>query len=275
MDPTTNIEVTSPQAVTADVTTQSNGDQKSKAQEIIRKVQEGSSDSLSSLDEIKDPVIRRLADEKLKNLEAGYTKKFQALSEEKKKLDSWSPEKIQELLKNQSFVQATQQAYQQQSQNQIPTNWSGTESQWSALSDSDKTEFMKLRGDIDSLKSTLAYQQSINQNQREHELVKQRIPNYDSSLVDKFIEESRSFTGDRIKELVWKATHYDEHVGRSYDIGYNDRQGFIKEKSIASTPQGLQSSAQSSSPTDRQPNESSRNVFVKIAEMALAKQRGR
>lgn len=214
----------------------------------IQQSQQTSDNSLDnspkiSLDEIKDPIQKSILEKKIKDLESGYNKKFMQVAEERKKAEAMrlelesklnkpiTREYVQELLKRPDFIQAAQEEYQSKMGSQAPENWEGTQEQWSNLSDSDKHAFNHLRNQVNSLLS----QQQLTANAQEHDKVKSKFHDYDPQLVDKFLQDSSSLSGERIKELVWKAINYEKHMERAYKLAYEDKSGTIKEKINGST----------------------------------------
>lgn len=193
-----------------------------------------------TLDEIKDPAVRAVVEKKLKDLESGYNKKYMTLAEEKKatedlrkKLEadtnqSWTPQRLQEMLQRPDFAQAVQTAYAAQAQQTPPSNWEGSTEQWSNLSDSDKHAFRQLEGKV----NILLNQQEQTQHATEHERVKSRFPDYDPVVVEKFYQEANTgrVSSEQVKEMIWKALNFEKYVQNSYQFGLTDRNGNIQEK---------------------------------------------
>jgi len=200
------------------------------------------------LDEIKDPVAKSIVEKKIKDLESGYNKKYMDLAEQRKQVEqlkqqvesqnTWTPERIQQLLKDPNFNQAAQAVYQSQAQASAPVNWEGTPEQWSALSDSDKRAFTDLQGKVNSLLS----QQEQMRHAQEHERVKSRFPDYQPQMVESFQKDilDGRVNDEQIKELIWKAKNFEKYVDNAYRFGLEDRNGNLQEKLNGSTqPSGM------------------------------------
>lgn len=198
-----------------------------------------------SLDDIKDPAARAVAEKKIRDLEAGFNRKFMSLAEEKKQVEAlrqqlerdtnqvWTPQRLQEMLQRPDFAQAVQTAYQAQAHATPPGNWEGSPEQWSNLSDSDKQAFRQLEGKLNTVLSN----QEQAQHAQEHERVKTRFPDYNPKVVEDFYRDANAgkVSSERIKEMIWKAMNFDKYVENSYRFGQEDRQGNLQEKINGST----------------------------------------
>src|SRR3990167_1807234 len=98
------------------------------------------------LEKITDPAVKAIAEKALKDFESGYNKKFQTLAQQRKELEDmkskisiWTPQRLQEELKNPAFVQAMQILQQQAP----PSNFEGSADEWSAMSPQEKQRMQR------------------------------------------------------------------------------------------------------------------------------------
>lgn len=242
----------------------------SKAKTTPNAVNPSDPSSLSvSLDDIKDPAARKLVEDKIKNLESHFNKKYQSNAEKERSLETlrqdlerktnqpWTPQRVQEVLRDQTFVQAAQTVASQQA----PQGFEGTQEEWSNLSDSEKSKLHKLETQVNSL--TVQLQRTAIT--RDEEQIKQKYSDYDSAKVENFyrdVAEGR-IPEVQIRELIYKALNHDEHLERTYAYAMQDKKTVIQEKLNGSTQLGLNATT-ASEPIKRQEGERGRTLFERI-----------
>lgn len=222
-----------------------------------------------SLDDIKDPAARKIVEDKIKNLESHYNKKYQSNAEKERQLESlrqdlerktnqpWTPQRVQEILKDQSFVQAAQTVASQQA----PQGFTGTTEEWSALTESEKKNIQELQRQVQN--------QNLQLNRmlitKDEEQLKQRYSDYDSEKVENFyrdVSEGR-IPEIQIRELIYKALHHDDHLERTYQYAMQDKTAVIQNKINGSTQLGLNTQT-APEPIKRAEGERGRDLFMKI-----------
>lgn len=169
------------------------------------------------LEKITDPAQKAILEKALKDYEAGYTKKFQDLSQERKKLDEmsrWTPTRLAEELRKPEFISAMQTLQQQSA----PQDWAGTGEEWSALSDSDKRQIQQMRQEQQSLQSQLM---SLRMKEEDVE-IKKLYPDYDPQIVDEAVEGLRSGKINANRADIWKVVNHDNNVEKGYKLGLED-----------------------------------------------------
>ena len=173
------------------------------------------------LEKITDPVVKGIADKALKDFESGYNKKYQTLAQKSKELDdmkakisTWTPQRLQEELKNPAFVQSMQ-ILQQSSP---PSNFEGSTDEWSNLSDSEKQRIKANEIETQSLKSQMA---KLMASQEDTE-TKKLYPDYDPQIVEEAIQGLRSGQITASRADIWKVVNHDKNVEKGYQYGYED-----------------------------------------------------
>jgi len=228
-----------------------------------------SANSPVSLDDIKDPVQRKLVEDKMKNLESHYNKKYQSNAEKERSLETlrqdlerktnqpWTPQRVQEILRDQTFVQAAQTVASQMP----PQEFSGTQEEWSNLSDSEKRSIQELKAQVQTQSAQLQ-RMAIS---KDEEQLKQRYSDYDSGKIENFyrdVSEGR-VPEVQLREFIYKALNHDHHLERTYELAKQDGQALIKEKYNGSTQLGLNAQI-GSDPIKREEGQRGRDLFMKI-----------
>lgn len=228
-----------------------------------------SANSQVSLDDIKDPAARKIVEDKIKNLESHYNKKYQSNAEKERQLEAlrqdlerktnqpWTPQRVQEILRDQTFVQAAQTVASQMP----PSEFSGTQEEWSNLSDSEKRSIQELKAQVQTQSAQLQ-RMAIS---KDEEQLKQRYSDYDSAKVENFyrdVSEGR-IPEVQIRELIYKALNHDHHLERTYELAKQDGQALLKEKYNGSTQLGLNTQT-AGEPIKREEGQRGRDLFMKI-----------
>ena len=189
-----------------------------------------------SLDDIKDPVAREFAERRVKELESGFNKKYEDIANKRKELETkladssqpWTPQRIQSLLKDQTFLSSVKELQSQSS----PPDWTGSEDQWSSLSPSEKKEFENLRQEN---QSTRLQVQQLLQTQKDKEL-KELFPDYDPVEVDRLQKGLIDGSVIATREHLFKVANYEKMAKRVYELGYEDGSKGLSEKANVGQP---------------------------------------
>ena len=220
--------------------------------------------SSSDIESIEDPQAKEYAKQAHKSLEKAYQKKFQDLASLKKEVESlkqensaWTPEKVNRLLNDPTFVQSAQSIATQQPE----------QDSYSALSDQERKE-------IEDLKSKVKFfEQNISQTEklRQDEHLQTTYANYNATAVDTLTADLLANKVHATREHLWKVSDYDNAVNRAYKLGrVDERQGIGEKVNSSSTTEGLNIS-QNREVLEKKENESSENYFVRLAKDNLGK----
>jgi hypothetical protein len=213
-----------------------------------------------------DPVLSKF----YKSMQADYTRKTQAAATDKKEAErlkaefsTWTPERIQQLLNDQGFVNAAQTVMK----SQAPVNFEGTQDDWSTLSDTDKAKFQGLEREVNSLK-----QQNYQvRKMQEDETLKNKYSNYSPQAIDILTADLLQGKVQATREHLFKVFDYDEAVERAYHLGLQDGKGGIKEKVSSSAMEGTMA-VSSKEPLKKEEDETDRNYFKRLFLNNVAKQ---
>lgn len=226
-------------------------------------------ESLVSLDDIKDPVARAITEKKIKDLESGYNKKYQTVAQLRKeaedlkfKYSNWTPQRLAEELRKPEFVQAMQ-ALQQTAP---PNSFEGSVEEWSALSDTEKARMKQMEQEQRSLQSQLAQMK-----QKEEDIeIKKIYPDFEPEVVDQAIRGLSDGTITASRADIWKVVNHDKNVEKGYQFGYEDGYKKALEKLNGSTSlEGNLNVTQA----DQIPDEVRKGGFSSIAMWRLARSR--
>jgi len=223
--------------------------------------------NVNDIENIKDPVAKKYAEEAYKSFEKGYQKKFQELAQERKLLEqklsaseSWTPEKVQSLLSNQDFIQASQQILQSQN----PTDGEMSDQEWSALSDKEKNEFKSMQRELKEMKQ---YNQRIQMEQQLNQQVtelQQKYASFDKDKVLGLLNDINAGKFSATLEHIHKVSDYEDAIRRAYKMGREDRKLEITEKSEISMPvDGIRIQPNTETTIQRQENESSKQFLMR------------
>lgn len=230
------------------------------------------------IEQIKDPQARQIVEELKKSLERGFNNKFMKLANEKKEVETlrkqleaqtnqpWTPERVQSLLRDPNFAQAASVVQQ----SQAPSDWSGTQEEWSTLTPSEKRQFSELRNAVSQ------QQQQLNRIliSSEEEKIKTKYPDYDPNEVERWYKDAAEgrVPEGQIRELIHKARNFDKYLEKAYQFGLEDRNQMLREKAGAMPPNSVTTQTTPEVPK-RTEGESSRSIFSKLARMRLAQQK--
>lgn len=187
----------------------------------------------SDIEKIQDPMARKVVEDLYKSFERGFQKRFQEVAAlkkdlESKKNESWTPERVKQLLNDPNFIQSAQAAQSQLA----PQTWNGSQEEWSALSEREKAEFTQLRQDNNVLKAQMNSMLTA----QEDEKIKTRYPSYDPRKVDDTLRGLSTGEIVATREDIWRVIHFEDAVKQAYELGLKDRQAGLQEKVASSTP---------------------------------------
>lgn len=247
-----------------------------------KKADEGQTESIQfnvkDLDKISDPVARKLAEDAYKSFQGDYTRKTQALAQERKEMEgfkskldsmkSWNPERIQEELNNPSFVQAAQE-YQRRLNPQTPQQTSNgnselTEEEFSYLAPEQQKLYLKTKQMEQSLNIVNTRLQA-SEVEKEDMSLKGKYANYEPRTVNEIYQDMMSGRVQATREHLWKVVDYENAVQRAYQLGLEDRKPGMQEKVSASTQTNGYSVTPSSDTPVRLPKESGIEYFKRLA----------
>ena len=197
---------------------------------------------------VQDPTARKFIEDAYKSMTADYTRKMQpiaaqgkeveTLKQQLEQLNRFTPERIQELLSNPTFVQAAQEHVRKNSVQ--PTNGNGngsstdlTDEEFSYLSPEQQKMYQQQKqtqGALASLQSELTSMRT----QKEDTELSSRYPNYDTTQVNKIFSDMMTGKVQATREHLWKVVDYEDAVHRAYSMGRSDERDGVTEKRNAS-----------------------------------------
>jgi hypothetical protein len=221
------------------------------------------------IEKIADPAAKDYAMKAYKSFQKGFNQKFQEIADIRKSLESkqqetttWTPEKIQGLLKDPQFLTVAQQV----AATQAPTSFEGSPEQWSALSDGDKAKFQMLENKINLLEQQNFQTMKVSQD----ESLKQKYPNYNPQAIDILTADLLQGKVQATREHLYKVYDYEDAVQRAYDLGKKDGQKDLLEKKEGSSIDGL-SVTGSKEAIKAEKGESNTNFWNRIVNTNMAK----
>lgn len=220
-------------------------------------------DKIESVEEAK-----KYAENAYKSLEKGYQKKYQDIAELKKALEanvtnssSWTTERVQSLLQDQSFVSAAQGVLGQ-------ANPAQDDNEYSALSESEKRKISA----IEKQNHLLLQQQNMLLMKQQDEMLKQKYPNYDQGAVDTITADLLQGKVNNTREYIWRAKDYEDAVNRAYQLGMQDARGTYNENIQSASFTGGE--AIPSTPVKKEKGESNESLLKRLYSSALRNSRG-
>lgn len=181
-----------------------------------------------------DPSLQKI----YKSMQSDYGRKTQSISEQRKYYEQkltesgkWTPQRVQEIMNDQNFVQAASQVLQ----SQPPQHWTGTQNEWSALNDTEKQRFAALEQSQKRTEQMLF----VEQQRRQDEQLKQKFANYDPNAVDIITNELLQGKRNATREDIFKVVDYENMAKRSYELGKQDALKEAGEKNNATSYDGM------------------------------------
>lgn len=216
------------------------------------------------LAKIADPQARKLVEDAYKSMQADYTRKTQDLASQKREMDTlkaqleqsgrYTPDRIQQLLTDPSFVQAARE-YEQRNK---PASQSGnvstdlTEEEFSYLTTEQQKSYLQSKQARDLAANAM---QQVNQmklkveSEKEDMHLQGRFKNYDPTVVNQIFDDLMSGKVQATREHLWKVADYEGAVERAYRLGRQDeKQGISAAREASSqvngfTPKGVDDGA--------------------------------
>lgn len=217
------------------------------------------------IEKIQDPELKKHMELFRKSGITGLTKKFQEVAELRKEIQSlkdgitpkgWTPERIQQLIKDPEFLNAARQVAD------VPNEQTDDE----YVPDSVK----KKLAEIDNIKNQLLQQQQnqfVQKIEQEHQVLSQKYGNYDRNKVDEIRKELLEGKIHANSEHLYKAWFHDENVKKAYEMGRQDERAGVSEKQRASSFQGGSQTVNSDIKIEK--TDSNQQVWEKIKQKAL------
>ena len=214
-----------------------------------------------------DPVLSKF----YKSMQADYTRKTQAAANDKKEAEkikaeysTWTPERVQQLLNDQTFVNAAQSVMK----SQAPPTYEGTQEEWSAMSEADKVKFQRLEQEVNLMKQQNYQTRKL----QEDVTLKNKYSNYDSQAIDILTADLLQGKVQATREHLWKVYDYEGAVERAYQLGLLDGKEGIKEKVASSSMEGTMATTNKEQPKPEK-GENDRAFFRRIFLDNLARQK--
>lgn len=213
----------------------------------------------------EDPSLTKL----YKSMQSDYGKKTQEISELRKTYEqkmaestNWTPEKIQQVMNDQKFVEAASQVLK----TQAPKDFNGSSQEWSALNDSEKRAFTELKQGYQQVSMQLA----LEQQRKQDESLKTKFANYEPQTIDIITNELLQGKRQATREDLWKVVDYENAVKRAYELGRQDRQPEMMDKVNATSYDGMTVNKPSGTEAPRK-DEHSKDAFRRIMMDNIAK----
>ena len=182
-----------------------------------------------AIEQVLDPVLKEQMIGLKKSLLRGENQKYQEIAQLRKQYESklaesssWTPERLQQEINKPDFVQAAQSVLQTRN----PGDSGLTDSQWSTLSDVEKTELNQLKQKVLSLEKNSWESVKANQDA----MLKNRFANYDPQVVDNVANDLVQGKIQATREALWKVVDYENAVKRAYELGLMDKNTQNQEK---------------------------------------------
>jgi hypothetical protein len=230
--------------------------------------------NVTDIDKITDPEAKKYAQEAYKSFEKGYQKKFQELAEERKKLDTqiessnkWTPEKVQSLLSNQEFINASQAILQSSN----PTEGAMSDTEWSALSDKEKSEIKSMKQELLAMKHENQLTKFNAELEKQNSELSSKYSDYDATKVNQLRDGLLAGKIQATNEHLWKVLSYEDAIKKAYLLGKEDRKLDTQvQVSNASPVAGLSRTTQSSPDVKPAEGEDSKSFLKRVMAAKLA-----
>jgi len=217
--------------------------------------------NVNDINAIEDPKAKEYATKAYKSLQGDYTRKSQALAEERKRWEAekaqkehWNVDKVQSLLTDPEFIQAAQGIVGAQQAEDT-----------SILSDTEK----KRIADIENLARMAVQQNATLLKKQQDETLKSKYANYNPQAIDILTADMIQGKVQATREHLHKVLDYDDAIQRAYELGKSDRKLETEEKVNALSPEGMTVTGNESIPAPEQ-GESSKNYFMRLANKRMA-----
>ena len=169
----------------------------------------------SQIEKLPDPVLKEQVVGLKKSLLRGENQKYQEIASLRKEyeqklsqLSTWTPERVDGLLKDPNFVSAAQSILNKQQVTDA-----------SMLSEAEKQMLEQNNKQVQSL---MYQNQQLLKVQQDAQL-KTKYANYDPTIVDKVTEDLVNNRIQATREDLFKVVDYDNAVKRAYELGRQDK----------------------------------------------------
>lgn len=220
------------------------------------------------LEDIKDVAARSFVEKRLKELESGFNKKYEQLANIRKdyeskinSMNSWTPERLDQTLKDPAFVSLVQARQQQTQASQPPAGFDGSADDWSALTPEEKQQFKQLNDKVSAQEQFMLKMLQ----EKEDDKLKNVYPDYDAKTVDQIQSDLLSGRLIATREHLWKVANFERAVERAYQLGISDRKDNIIQKQNASSS----STAAAVTPANEVPEDVRKKGFGAIGRWRL------
>lgn len=225
--------------------------------------------NVNDIDKIEDPKAKEYAEKAYKSFQRGFNKKYEELAALRKDLEkkgeassTWTVEKVQSLLKDESFVNAARSVTAQ--------NPNGlTDEEYSALTDTEKAKLNNLESEVSNLRKLNYEAYKVQQDEQ----LKRKYANYDSSIIDTTSADLISGRAIATREHLWKVIDYDKAIRRAYELGLQDRKLETSDRLNSMSADGINTVPSGNVP-EPEKGESDTAYFKRLANKRL-KEAGR
>jgi hypothetical protein len=205
------------------------------------------------IEAIQDPTAKEIAMKAYKSMQSHFTKGYQDISALRKEMEqaresgnTWTPERVQKLVEDPTFVQAAQQVASQPAMSQ---------EEYSALSDAEKAKIKGMESELQALK-----QQTLNANKQQQDAaLQQKYPNYNPQAIDTLTAELLEGKRQATREDLYKVHSFEKSIQNAYEMGMKDaREGNVERINSMSTPATTTIATESNTPLERGENETNK-----------------
>jgi hypothetical protein len=180
----------------------------------------------SRLDKLRalDPTLALQVEAQGKSFQADYTRRVQEI----KSQSQWTPERVQQIANDPSFIAAAKQVY----------GSPATEGEDDSLMTEEEKQ---TRAQLQALQAQLGSLQSQQQMEREEQLnhqLQQTYSDYSPQAVNQLKQGLISGQVIATNEHLWKVLDYENAVQRAYRLGMDDAKNGIQHNARASSPNG-------------------------------------
>jgi hypothetical protein len=198
---------------------------------------------IKSIEKIADPVARKFAEDAYKSFQSDYTRKTQELASQKREVEDLknrytfdSPSKIENLLQDQSFIQAAKEYEASKRGTSVNPAGNGllSEEEFSYLSPEMQKVYLQQKQTQDMVAQLTGKLQSA-EVEKEDMTLKTRYTNYDPDVVNRTYQDMMTGKVNATREHLWKVVDYEDAVKRAYSLGQHDAKNGISEARNAST----------------------------------------
>lgn len=210
--------------------------------------------NVNDIEKIEDPKAKEYAQQAYKSLQGDYTRKYQALAEERKSWEAtkaesgnWTQDKVQTLLNDPKFVEAAKNVVNQQATDED-----------SALSEPEK----KRIADNEKQIRLIVQQNTQLLKQQQDEANKAKYANYNPEAVDILTADLIANKVQATREHLHKVLDYEPAIIRAYELGKQDKKLENQEKLTSLSPEGTVAVGDNTIKPEK--DESSRSLWNRI-----------